>query len=130
MSSGRFSVKTAVFIGLWFVSLCSGITEAQESPLKDTAIMNPDSGKLIWIVIAAFLVFFMQTGFCYDGNGAYPCKELNQYHHEKFYKFLCGFSGLLADWIWIDVWRFLSQSVWHGWICFVRTYVQAGWFAE
>ena len=56
-----------------------------------------------WVLVAAFLVFFMQAGFAFLGAGFHSCQEHGQLPDQEFPRFLHGLALLLGIRLCADV---------------------------
>ena len=71
---------------------------AEEAASEAPAYSGSD---FIWLLLGAFLVFWMQAGFAMVETG----KECNKYIDEKFNEFFSRFNCIFYDWLGSNVWR-------------------------
>ena len=64
-----------------------------------------DELSIMWITIAAFLVFFMHAGFTLLESGMTQSKNAVNIAMKNFNGYFSRNSSLLVYWIFLDVWR-------------------------
>ena len=98
----------------------NGLIEGEDGTLtkvEDSKYM----GDTLWVLVAAFLVFFMQAGFAMVESGFTRAKKRCEHSHEKLDGLLNGVNRLLGnrlcDYVWC--WERLHGNKWL--VCSFRT---------
>ncbi|MDY6931810.1 MAG: ammonium transporter, partial [Halobacteriota archaeon] len=84
--------KLAILMTVLLVMLSvSPVSMAKDPNGADTLVEDPDSPvNFTWVLISAFLVFFMQTGFAILGAGAIRVKNVVSYMTQSYMDFSIG----------------------------------------
>ncbi len=69
-----------LLISLFVLLAMPGFALAADEP---TAVSNAVAIDTVWVLLAAFLVFFMQAGFAMVETGFTRAKNAGQYYYEK-----------------------------------------------
>ena len=93
-------VKRMLILPLLFGWGASGLFA---DAVADTLILHGQALDMIWLIMAAALVFFMQAGFAMVETGLTRAKKRQQHSHEKSDGLLCRRGGLLGSRVGPDV---------------------------
>lgn len=74
-----------------------------------------DNLNIVWIIISASLVLFIQAGFTALESGLTRAKNTINVAMKNITDFILAVL-IFSDWLWLDVWRRRGWFNWHEWI--------------
>ncbi|MFN3467483.1 MAG: ammonium transporter, partial [Candidatus Brocadiales bacterium] len=99
----RMLMSLAVFLFLYSISLVEAADPSGTQTYSDNVVGLRHSNNFIWILFAAFLIFYMQTGFAFLGGLLRPRYMLNYLSHcligpciGVIVFWLCGFAFMFG----------------------------------
>ena len=79
--------------------------EGDEAMAEEEAAPELSNLDTVWMLVAGFLVFFMQAGFALVEAGFRPRPQCCQHLHEEFLRSVYRRESVLGHWLWLDVRR-------------------------